>query len=80
VLAVLGIAALLVAIPLRFPASRRLLTPGVILVVLGLLVVLKSPSVAQQTSAWLRLAGGQSALLAAAGDLPWWDTLTWHFA
>lgn len=71
VLVVLGMAALLVAIPLRFPSSRRFLAPGAIVAILGLLVMLKSPAVAQQTSAWLRLAGGQSELLAAAGDLPW---------
>jgi alginate O-acetyltransferase complex protein AlgI len=71
VLAVLGIAGLLVAIPLRFPSSRRILVPGAIVLILGLLVVLKSPFVAQQASAWLRIAGGQPALLAAAGDLPW---------
>ena len=71
VMLVLGLAALLVAIPLRFPTSRRFLAPAAIIIILGLLVILKSPAVAQQTSAWLRLAGGQSVLLAAAGDLPW---------
>ncbi len=71
VLAVAGIAVLLVAIPLRFPSSRRYLAAGSIGIVLALLIILKSPTVSQAASGWLRTLGGQDALLAAAGDLPW---------
>ena len=44
---------------------------GVIALLLGLLVLLKAPPLAQAVSAWLRGLNNQSATLAAATDLRW---------
>ena len=71
VLGVVAMAALLVAIPIRFPVSRRFLVPAIIFLILGLFIILKSPAISRWASEWLRVSGGQSALLAAASDLPW---------
>lgn len=67
----IGLLALMVAIPYFFPTSRRFLSALAIALIIGLFIILKTPSLAQTASAWLRTANGQSPTLASALDLPW---------
>jgi D-alanyl-lipoteichoic acid acyltransferase DltB (MBOAT superfamily) len=63
-----GVAA---ALLLHTPEARGRLASGMIVLLLVVFLVLKSPILARWSSAGLRLAGGQEPALAAALDLAW---------
>ncbi len=67
----LGIAAMLIAIPYRLSSRTRWLSYGMIALLLGLMIFLKTEPLARQASAFLRAQSGQSSELASIIDLPW---------
>ncbi len=71
ILLALGLATAIAAFPILFPARNRYFSNAAILLILGIFVILKTPTFAQSTSVWLRARTGQATDLAAATDLPW---------
>jgi D-alanyl-lipoteichoic acid acyltransferase DltB (MBOAT superfamily) len=75
ILAVIGLIVLVVVIFLslsqRSIARRQLLPGAIVLLILAIFIVLKSTGLGTTASAWLRSLSGQSAGLAAIGDLRW---------
>lgn len=71
ILAALVVASATVLLLGRWSILSRLPIYGLILVILGLFVFVKTPFLAQQTSAGLRTLAGQQAELASALDLRW---------
>jgi D-alanyl-lipoteichoic acid acyltransferase DltB (MBOAT superfamily) len=67
----LGPAVAITAIPYFLHSSKRFLTTASIIVILALFIFLKTPSLTQAASAWLRLGIGQSTELASALDISW---------
>jgi alginate O-acetyltransferase complex protein AlgI len=71
VLMVLGLVITVIAIPYFLPGQRHFFSILAVMIILGLFVVLKTPALAQASSAGLRAAHGQSPSLASPLDLPW---------
>jgi alginate O-acetyltransferase complex protein AlgI len=71
ILLALCLAAGITALPILFPSKNRYFLNIAIVLILGLFIVLKTPSISQSASAWLRSRTGQAVDLATAIDLPW---------
>lgn len=71
VLLAVGVLVFLGMLFLRRIRNRRLLSNLMILVILSLFILLKTPALAERSSAWLRTLTGQPIALAAASDLAW---------
>ena len=71
VLLALGLVGVIMALLLRFPANKNLLSKIIIALVLSLFIILKSQPLAQAASSGLRAMAGQSVELASALNLRW---------
>ena len=66
-----GLGILFYWLSLNNTLARKLLPSSLIVGLLILLIILKSPTVTKQASIWLRMLTGQSVSLAVASDLAW---------
>ncbi len=68
--------ALLIILVMAFGLNRlslrmRIVTPVLVMALIGIFILLKADPLTRAASAWLRLLNGQNSLLAQAADLRW---------